>query len=202
MLQHDLGDIKFSKTHDLLTLGDLLSRLNQTMHSFQGVTGKDPKWFPTTVTTYAAETHFLLYTKPPDEVLKLVDQTSVTIQPMPKGWPNMTLPIPQKGLVFRHEPGATHQSKFPLFHDNEKSPGLMQGIADFPNGDKLNEFFKLYLTSFILGTLARYFPTRRCTHSGSNRQGPKVVPDDRHHLRSRNPFSPVYKAARRGSETS
>ena len=159
VLQHDLGDINFSKTHDLLTLGDLLSRLKQTMHSFQGVTGKDPKWFPTTVTTYAAETHFLLYTKPPDEVLKLVDQTSVTIQPMPKGWPNMTLPIPQKGLVFRHEPGAAHQSKFPLFHDNEKSPGLMQGIADFPNGDKLNEFFKLYLTSFILGTLARYFPS-------------------------------------------
>ena len=71
----------------------------------------------------------------------------------------MTLPIPQKGLVFRHDPGAAHQSKFPLFHHNEKSPGLMQGIADFPNGDKLNEFFKLYLTSFILGTLARYFPS-------------------------------------------
>ena len=34
----------------------------------------------------------------------------------------------------------------------------MHGIADFPNGDKLNEFFKLYLLSFILGTLARYYP--------------------------------------------
>ena len=158
MLQHDLGDINFSKTHDLLTLGDLLSRLKQTMHSFQGVTGKAPKWFPTTVTTYPAETHFLLYTKPPDEVLKLVDQSSVTIQPMPKGWPNMTLPIPQQGLVFRHKPGDAHQSKFPLFHDNENSQGLMQGIADFPNGDKLNEFFKLYLTSFILGNPCPLLP--------------------------------------------
>ena len=46
-----------------------------------------------------------------------------------------------------------------MFHDNEKAQGLMQGIADFPNGDKLSEFFKLYLTSFILGTLARYFPS-------------------------------------------
>ena len=159
VLQHNLGDIKFCTTGELLTLGDLLSRLKQTTHTYQAVTGRDPKWFLTTVTSYAEETHFLLFTRPPDEVLNLVDQSSVTIQPMPKGWPNPTLPIPQQGLVFRHELGAAHQSKFPLFHDNEKSEGLMQGIADFPNGDKLNEFFKLYLTSFILGTLARYFPS-------------------------------------------
>ncbi len=159
VLQHDLGDLKFCTTGGLLTLGDLLSRLKETMHSFQGVTGRDPKWFLTIVTTYAAETHFLLFTKPPDEVLKLVDQRSVTIQPMPKGWPNLTLPIPQQGLVFRHEAGAAHQSKFPLFHKTEGSQTLMHGIADFSNGDKLNEFFKLYLTSFILGTLARYYPS-------------------------------------------
>ena len=159
VLQHNLGSIEFCTTGELLTLGDLLSRLKQTMHPFQGVTGKDPKWFPTTVTTYAAETHFLLFTKPPDEVLRLVDYRSVTIEPMPKGWPNLTTPIPQHGLVFRHQAGAAHQSKFPLFHDTEASEALMFGIADFPNGDKLNEFFKLYLTSFILGTLARYYPS-------------------------------------------
>ena len=121
VLQHNLGVIGFCTTGEVLTLGDLLSRLKQTMHTFQGVTGKDPKWFPTTVTTYAAETHFLLFTKPPDEVLKLVDQRSVTIEPMPKGWPNLTTPIPQHGLVFRHQAGAAHQSKFPLFHDTEGS---------------------------------------------------------------------------------
>ena len=159
VLQHHLGDIKFCTTGERLTLGDLLSRLKQTCHTFQDVTGKDSKWFPTTVTRYAEETHFLLFTGPPDEVLKLVDQRSVTIQQMPKGWPNLTLGIPQYGLVFHHEPGGAHESKFPLFHDNEKTEGIVQGIADFPNGDKLNEFFKLYLTSFILGTLARYFPS-------------------------------------------
>ena len=158
-LQHDLGDIKFCTTKELLILGDLLSRLKQTMQSFQGVTGKDPKWFLTIVTTYAAETHFLLFTKPPCEVLKLVDQRSVTIQTMPKGWPNLTLPIPQQGLVFRHEAGSAHQSKFPLFHEPVGPQALMYGIADFPNGDKINEFFKLYLISFVLGTLARYYPS-------------------------------------------
>ena len=159
VLQHDLGDVKFCKTAEILTLGDLLSRLKQTMLTFQGVTGREPKWFLTTVTAYAADTHFLLFTKPPHEVLKLVDQKFVTIQPMPRGWPNLPTPIPQHGLVFRHQADAAHQAKFPLFHDTEGSQALMHGIADFPNGDKLSEFFKLYLTSFILGTLARYFPS-------------------------------------------
>ena len=98
VLQHHLGDIKFCMTGEPLTLGDLLSRLKQTMHRFQGVTGRDPKWFPTTVTSYAEETHFLLFTRPPDEVLNLVDQCSVTVQAMPKGWPNPALDIPQQGL--------------------------------------------------------------------------------------------------------
>ena len=159
VLQHHLGDIKFCATGEFLTLGDLLSRLKPTIHTFQAVTGRDPKWFLTTVTKYEEETHFLLFAKPPDEVLALVDRNSVTIQQMPKRWPNLTLPIPQQGLVFRHEPNAAHESKFPMFHNNENGLDVMQGIADFPNGDKLNEFFKLYLTSFILGTLARYFPS-------------------------------------------
>ena len=159
VLDHNLGDIRFCTEGEHLTLGDLLSRLKQTMHAFQGVTGRDSKWFPTTVTSYETETHFLLFAKPPDEVLKLVDQGSVTVQPMPKGWPNLTTPIPQQGLVFRHQADAAHLSRFPLFHEIEGNETMMYGIADFPNGDKLNEFFKLYLTSFILGTLARYYPS-------------------------------------------
>ena len=140
-------------------MGDLLSRLKQTLHAFQEVTGREPKWFPTTVTTYETETHFLLFTQPPSEVLSLVDQEFVTLKPMPKGWPNITIPIPQLGLVFRHQADDAHKSKFPLFHETDGNETLMCGIADFPNGDKLNEFFKLYLTSFILGTLARYYPS-------------------------------------------
>ena len=35
----------------------------------------------------------------------------------------------------------------------------MQVILDFPNGDKMTEFFKLYVVSYYLGMLARYFPS-------------------------------------------
>ena len=159
MLDHNLGDVGFGTTGEPLSLGDLLSRLKQTMHTFQGVTGRESKWFPTTVTAYEAETHFLLFTQPPDEVLRLVDQRYVSIKPMPKGWPNITTPTPQLGLVFHHQADDAHKSKFPLFHETEGNETVMYGIADFPNGDQLNEFFKLYLTSFILGTLARYYPS-------------------------------------------
>ena len=51
VLDHNLGDIRFCTEGEHLTLGDLLSRLKQTMHAFQGVTGRDSKWFPTTVTS-------------------------------------------------------------------------------------------------------------------------------------------------------
>ena len=36
----------------------------------------------------------------------------------------------------------------------------MAGILDFPKRDKLSEFFKLYLTSYVLGMLARYYPSK------------------------------------------
>ena len=32
-------------------------------------------------------------------------------------------------------------------------------MLDFPNGDKLTEFVKLYLVSYILGMLVRYYPS-------------------------------------------
>ena len=32
-------------------------------------------------------------------------------------------------------------------------------ILDFPNGDKLTEFIKLYLVSYTLGMLSRYHPS-------------------------------------------
>ena len=32
-------------------------------------------------------------------------------------------------------------------------------MLDFPNGDKLTEFIKLYLVSYVLGMLVRYHPS-------------------------------------------
>ena len=47
---------------------------------------------------------------------------------------------------------------FPVSHYGGEGE-YMVVILDFPNGDKLTEFTKLYLVSYILGMLARYHPS-------------------------------------------
>ena len=161
VVDHDLGNIGFATDASLLTLGDLLSRLMQTTFDYQGITGTPSKWFPVIVTAYSTETHFALMSPHVISDLKgLVDEKSVLIQPTPQGWPNVLIDtLPQFSLVFLHDAGKTYQKKFPVFHHRDGHPS-MTGILDFPNQDKLSEFFKLYVTSYILGMLARYYPSK------------------------------------------
>ena len=161
VVDQELGEIKFSTDDSLLTLDDLLSRLMQTTFDYQGITGRKSKWFPVVITAYSTETHFSL---PSPHVLPdlqgLVDGKSVFIRPTLRPWPNLPIDnIPQLSLVFRHEAEKAHQNKFPVFHYTEGHQS-MTGILDFPNKDKLSEFFKLYLTSYVLGMLARYYPSK------------------------------------------
>ena len=161
VVDHDLGEIRFSTDHSLLTLDDLLSRLMQTAFDYQGITGKKAKWFPTVITVYSTETHFALLSPHvlPD-LQGLVDEKSVFIRSTLRSWPNLPIDtIPQFSLVFQHQKGNQHQKSFPVFHYSEGHTS-MTGILDFPNKDKLSEFFKLYLTSYVLGMLARYYPSK------------------------------------------
>ena len=161
IVDQDLGKIRFSTNGSLLTLDDLLSRLMQTTFDYQGITGRKSKWFPVVITAYSTETHFsLLSPHVLPDLQELVDEKSVFVQPTPRSWPNVPIDtIPQLSLVFRHEEEKAHQKKFPVFHYTEGHQS-MTGILDFPNKDKLSEFFKLYLTSYVLGMLARYYPSK------------------------------------------
>ena len=46
----------------------------------------------------------------------------------------------------------------PLYHYSGQ--GSMTVVEDFPNGDRLSEFLKLYLMAYVLGMLARYYPSK------------------------------------------
>ena len=161
VVDHDLGSIRFATDDSLFTLGDVLSRLMQTTFDYQGITGRKSQWFPVVVTAHSAETHFaLLSPHVVGDLRKLVDDKSVILRPTARSWPNLPIDtIAQYSLVFLHEAAKMHQRKFPVFHYREDSP-IMTGILDFPNQDKLSEFLKLYLTSFFLGMLARYYPSK------------------------------------------
>ena len=161
VVDHDLGEIKFASDKSSLTLDDLLSRLMKTSLHYQAITGRKPKWFPAIITAHSKETHFALLT--PNvlaDLQEFIDEESVLVQPTRKSWPNLPIDtIPQFSLVFRHQPGKVHQKRFPVFHYTEGHQDMIV-IQDFPNKDKLSEFFKLYLTSYVLGMLARYYPSR------------------------------------------
>ena len=161
VVDHDLGSIRFSSDGSLLSLDDLLSRLMQTTFDYQGITERKSKWFPVVVTEHSANTHFALISPHIlPGLLELVDEQSVFVQPTLKSWPNIEIDtIPQVSLVFQHEAEKAHQRKFPVFHCTEGQK-MMTGILDFPNEDKLSEFFKLYLISYALGMLARYYPSK------------------------------------------
>ena len=161
VVDQNLGTLEFSTDDSLLSMGDLLSRLKQTAFDFQGITGSKSNWFPVVVTRYSAETRFALLSPHVLSAFQdLIDGKSVKLQPSARTWPNMPIDaIPQFSLVFGHEQENAHQDRFPMFHYDEGSP-TMVGILDFPNGDKLSEFFKLYLSSYMLGMLARYYPSK------------------------------------------
>ena len=61
-------------------------------------------------------------------------------------------------LIFVRRNGEDHLNTFPVSHYGGEGE-FMVVILDFPNGDKLTEFIKLYLVSYTLGMLARYHPS-------------------------------------------
>ena len=161
VVDHDLGEIAFCNDDSPLSLDSLLSRLMQTTFDYQSITGRRAQWFPVIVTAYSKETHFALLSPHvlPD-LQGIVDGESVLLQPTRQSWPNLPMDgIPQHSLVFRYEVGNTHQRKFPVFH-HTRGHSSMTGLLDFPNKGKLSEFFKLYLISYVLGMLARYYPSK------------------------------------------
>ena len=63
-------------------------------------------------------------------------------------------------MIFVHEGFANYKIAKKLFPVSHYGSGeYMSVILDFPNGDKMTEFFKLYLVSYCLGMLSRYFPS-------------------------------------------
>ena len=61
-------------------------------------------------------------------------------------------------LIFDRRGGESDLDAFPVSHYGGEGE-YMAVVLDFPDGDKLTEFVKLYLVSYFLGMLARYHPS-------------------------------------------
>ena len=160
---HNLGDIKFATDQSMLVLDDLISRLLQTGGMYEEITGRPSRMFGgCRIASHPPGTHFAFpVVGIPLELRKLNDGKNVII-----GSSNHIAPGFRQSddagdaLIFVHHEHAAYELAKKLFPVSHYSTGeFMSVILDFPNGDKMTEFFKLYLVSYCLGMLSRYFPS-------------------------------------------
>ena len=128
----NLGAVGFAEGNSPVTLGDLVSRSRHTGGDYAAVTGEPGRL--QRVIVQLTEGHRMLairsIDRPPADAM--VDLTFPRDAPAPL-WVNNDLANDQVSMTL---------------------------VEDFPNGDRLSEFVKLYLISYVLGMLARYFPSR------------------------------------------
>ena len=153
-----LGDVRFATDGSCLSLDDLLSRLLQTGGAYPDLTGRRAKVFRgARIASHAPGVHVAFpLIGMPDELRSLADGKNVHI-----GSSNQVAPGFRQGddagdtLIFVRDDGEDHLRDLPISHYGGEGE-FMVVILDFPNGDRLTEFIKLYLVSYILGMLARY----------------------------------------------
>ena len=160
---HNLGEIRFDTNKSLLTLDDLISRLLQTGGMYEELTGRPRKMFAgCRIVSHPPGTHFAFpLVGIPSELKKLNDGKNVIIGSSNQVAPGlMQSDDAGDALIFVHQDHAAYELAKKLFPVSHYGSGeFMSVILDFPNGDKMTEFFKLYLVSYCLGMLCRYFPS-------------------------------------------
>ena len=160
---HDLGDIEFATGQSFLTLDDLVSRLLPTAGMYEEITGRPRKMFTgCRIVSHPPGTHFAFPLVGIPSALKTLGNGKNVII----GSSNQVAPGFMQSddvgdtLIFVHQNRAAYKLAIKLFPVSHYGSGeFMAVILDFPNGDKMTEFFKLYLISYCLGMLSRYFPS-------------------------------------------
>lgn len=156
-----LGQVRFATDGSQLTLEDLVSRLYQTGLAYPDLTGKRPKMYHgARIASHRPGVHLAFpLLGIPDELKRLADRPNVHV-----GSSNQIAPGLRQAddagdcLIFVRGQSAADLADFPVSHYGGTG-GFMVVMLDFPNGDKLTEFVKLYLVSYILGMLVRYYPS-------------------------------------------
>ena len=144
-----------------MTLDDLISRLLQTGLAYPELTGRRAKMFGgARIASHPPGVHLAFpLVGIPEELRRLADGLHVQI-----GSSNQVAPGLRQGddakdtLIFVRRGDETHPDAFPVSHYGGEGE-YMVVMLDFPNGDKLTEFIKLFLISYVLGMLVRYHPS-------------------------------------------
>ena len=144
---HRLGEIKLVRDRTIVTLDDLVSRSRYTGGHYGRSTKRQKRLHRGTV---QADGSGLVLSISPEE--KEVPEWLINLSK------EHGLECKGRGVVFPlRNYDLQKVDLLPVFH-REKS--IDMSIAEnFGNGDRLSEFIKLYLMAYILGMLARYYPS-------------------------------------------
>ncbi len=156
--EYDLGVLDFASGKSTITLGDLLSRMVSTSSEYSGITGRTSNWKPAIVRSQENCTYFGFLTTIPESLSDNSKNDYLSIESIDINFGSGS-PAVVPALKFQHLADGSHQNAFPVFHQMKESP-VVHVVLPFPNGDRISEFYQLYLTSYILGMLARYYPSK------------------------------------------
>ena len=156
-----LGDVKFAKDGSCIALGDLVSRLLQTGPAYRELTGTPAKMFRgARIVSHPPGMHLAFpLVGIPDELKRIADGHNIRV-----GSSNQVCPGLQQSedagdtLIFVRRNHGAHLEGFPVSHYGGQGEYMIVTL-DFPNGDKLTAFIKLYLVAYVLGMLVRYYPS-------------------------------------------
>ena len=158
---HNLGEVKFSTDTSTLTLDDLISRLKYTASKYSMITGRLSKIHHARIASHPPDRIDLAFPMQsvPEAFRKLVDNDKIRISSSNKTAPGLRQSDNAEDcLIFTNPDWRQRYEILPVFHYNSGETMLV--IQGFPNGDKLTEFIKLPLVSYVLGMIARYSPSK------------------------------------------
>ena len=156
-----LGKVRFATDGSQLTLDDLISRMLQTGMAYPELAGRPAKMFRgARIASHPPGVHLAFpLVGIPDALRTLEDGQNVYVGASNQVLPGFRQPDDVGDtLIFVRRRGESHLSIFPISHYRGEGDYMVVTL-DFPNGDKLTEFIKLFLVSYILGMLARYYPS-------------------------------------------
>ena len=156
-----LGQVRFANDGSEMALGDLIGRLLQTGMAYPELTGRTAMMFGgARIASHPPGIHLAFpLVGIPEELQELADGQTARVGSSNQVAPGLRQPDDARDtLIFARRGGESDLDAFPVSHYGGEGE-YMVVVLNFPNGDKLTEFLKLYLVSYFLGMLARYHPS-------------------------------------------
>lgn len=156
--RNDFGEIKFIKDKSFISFHDLLSRETELAAEYEIA---NDGWGNTDFGSVVALDQCIRVYFDPIQGRNLgsaIESYRFPISAKASAQPNPRYPVLQSVCVEIPASGEDRKKFVPMASGWDENIGWL--IRPFPNGDNIVDIHKIYIESFILGMLSRYFPSK------------------------------------------